>query len=219
MRMEFQLTFEEFGEAMRLARRGLIRDIRRRSRAERWIGIVVLILVLLFAMNVVDLVLVTPPGAGPKPSPPWQDALRPYVSFLVIIWLTLLAALLHIRRRTKLLDRIGWESRPQLQQVRTIDFADSGVTITDALSRTEYRWTIFRRIDETKNTLVLFVSDYSFEVLPKRALTPVAEGELRRLLAQQVQPQTAAFPVLPVEPLPMPPLPRNPQSPNSASPS
>jgi hypothetical protein len=194
MRADYQLIFEEYREAMRAARRRLIQELRRRSRGRFLIGAVALILVSLLIGRFLDWLM---PSPTPATKLPVQDALRPYLFFFILVWTSVVALVFLARQRTRHVDRIVWDGSPQLQQPRAVELDAGGMTITDIFSRTEYRWLIFRGFEETANVFVLFVSDYSFQVLPKRAFDGATAEELRRLLRAHAQPPIRAFPVLP----------------------
>jgi hypothetical protein len=211
MRVEFQLTYNEYLEALLLARKRLLRDIKKQSRRDLWIGMAVFLVIVLLGLNrVLDWLL---PSSNPALAAllPWQDALRPYFYFLVLIWMAVFGLTLLARRRLRIINRLSWEGRPQLHQIRTVELTDAGVIVSDRFARTEYHWSLFRRLEETPNTFLLYTSEMTFEIVPKRALQ--LSGELdrfRALMQAKLEPQSTAFPVLPVAtpyPLPPPPLP------------
>src|SRR5436309_13168064 len=118
MRLEFQLTFDEFHEALTILRRRLMLQVRRRFRLTFWIGVIIGFVVVEVALKAVSRIIVTPAGYNPL-AQPWQESLRPYVSFLVGSWIVIFGLLLAFRRRATLLERAMWEGRAQWQQVFT----------------------------------------------------------------------------------------------------
>jgi hypothetical protein len=211
MRVEFQLTYDEYLEALLLARKRLLREIKKQSRHDYWIGMAIFAVVVFFGLSRIVDWLLRSPNPALAAMMPWQDVLRPYISFLLMIWLAVFGLRLLQQRRVRIINRLSWEGRPQLHQIRTLEIGDAGVTVSDQFARTEYRWSLFRRLEETPNTFMLYTSDMTFEIVPKRALQLSGELDRFRALVQaKLEPQSTAFPVLPVampHPLPPPPLP------------
>ena len=210
LRVEFQLTYDEFLEALLFARKRLVREMKRRSRAEFWIGMVVLVVLIAVVLDrLLDFFL---PNSRTVQSVPWQVAVRPYFWLMAVIWLGLFGFRLLQQRRVRIINRLAWEGRPQLHQIRTADLSEASVIFSDRFARTEYQWSIFHSLQETQNTFMLYISEYSgaYEIIPKRALMPAGKMDrFRALVEQNIQQQVAAFPVVPIptaNPLPPPPL-------------
>ncbi len=103
-----------------------------------------------------------------------------------------------------------WNSTPAFQLHKRLVADDDHVAIDDVETSLTMKWSAIKKFSETANLFLLFIGDYNYYIVPRRAFTPLTEVEFRRLLAQKIQPQTKAFPVLqatPLPPLPMPPLP------------
>jgi YcxB-like protein len=193
MRFDFQLTFDEYHEAVRLARRRLARAVARRFRVQFWIGVIVTFVIVELVLKAIDRLVVTPAGFNPA-AQPWQETLRPYLLFIVSTWIVIAAILMALRRRLKLVDRILWEARAQLQQVRSAEFDETGATFSDPLTRQHYDWLTFREVKETRDAVVLFTSPYSFEAIPRRACADKLD-EFRQFLHARITPRTQGFPV------------------------
>jgi hypothetical protein len=188
VRGQFQLTFDEYAQAMRLIRRRLVKNLRRGSRVEFWVGLAVVAIVIYFFGWIVDRMMATPAtSAAAVAQLPWQEGLRPYVYFVGITWIVCFATILRQRRRIRRIDRLQWESRPQFQQIRTVEVSESAVVFEDIFARSEYHWPIFRHVEETPTVFILFLSEHSAELLAKRAF---ADGEIvkfRELAREQIQ--------------------------------
>ena len=91
-----------------------------------------------------------------------------------------------------------WEGQPQLQRPKRIEIAEPGVVVSDAVSRTEELWAAFTHARETRNLFLLYFSEYSFQMIPKRAFATTADADgfrelVRRMVVERPPP---AFPVL-----------------------
>jgi hypothetical protein len=91
-----------------------------------------------------------------------------------------------------------WAGQPALQLRKRMTIGDEGVKVSDAFSRHETQWQAFRRFIETPNLFLLMFGDYSFHMIPKRALNDDEVTSLRHLLRARIQAQTNAFPVIPI---------------------
>jgi hypothetical protein len=114
-----------------------------------------------------------------------------------------------------------WDGQPALHVRKHLVVRDDGFSIGDVSSVTQTRWVAVKRFVETPALFLLMLGDYTFHMVPKRALgaTPRAAEEFRVLVRLKVQEPTGAFPVMPAAPvtssaaaaasaapLPMPPL-------------
>ena len=114
-----------------------------------------------------------------------------------------------------------WDGQPALHVRKTFVVRDEGFSIGDSSSVTQTKWVAVKRFIETPALFMLMLGDYTFHMVPKRALAGELGGdraleEFRALLRMKVQTPTGAFPVMPAShappaasapPLPMPPLP------------
>jgi hypothetical protein len=104
-----------------------------------------------------------------------------------------------------------WDGQPALHVRKQLVVRDDGFSIADVSSVTETKWLAVKRFIETPALFLLMLGDYTFHMVPKRALgdAPRAIEEFRAVLRMKVQAPTGAFPVMPAAsapPLPMPPL-------------
>jgi preprotein translocase subunit YajC len=131
------------------------------------------------------------PGGGQV-----TDFLLPFVPWVLIflfIWFFVFRALRGSRRM--------WEGQAHLRHEKSLDADEAGVAMVDGVSRSEYRWDAFQSVRETPNLFVLYLSDFSMMMVPKRAFdAPASIDEFRELLRRQVADRPApAFPVVPLQ--------------------
>ena len=195
----------------------------RQRRALRWMFL--LIALVPPAITIVNLVKSGGPAAAPPSTPTptqsgegsgWSELL-PWVMVFLIIWVTVFLILRRTGRRL-------WEAQPNMALPTAAEATTQGLRIEDAHSTRQYKWSAFTKWRESDALFMLYLSDVTFQLIPKRALaTPGQVEEFRRLLEQNVpsvDPQPRGFvvatmppaPIATAMPLPPPPLP-------SASPS
>jgi hypothetical protein len=195
VRIEYQLTFEEFREAMMLARKRLIEQARQRGKPRSWLMLVFWIVVIAIVACVGLLMILPRPAA--TPSTDSLQRLMPHIYWFVLV-VVLIGLLLYVARH-QFVAQVGrmWESMIQLHQRRTVQFDDGGVHVADALTQAHVRWALYRRLEETPRLFLLFTSDFTFEIYPKRAFTDASAEELRQLVRSNIGERTHGFPVLP----------------------
>jgi len=101
-------------------------------------------------------------------------------------------------RSRKQREGLVWSGQPSLTRAKTADISATGVCVTDPLSRTEYDWPAFVRSAETKNLFLLYLSNFSFLMLPKRAFPDEEHLEAMRAPTRGIGPAPSAFPVQPI---------------------
>ena len=145
--------------------------------------------------------LTTPgPSILVHPSRPLMVRVAMYVSIAEMFILFAYAKL-----TARLAVRTQWNAKPTWRRAKVMTLDDAGFSISDALSRTDYRWEYFSKARETENLLVLHAEDGLMHLIPKRA---IREGELdaARALIQNGIPDSkflvvpGGFAVLPVLP-------------------
>jgi hypothetical protein len=114
------------------------------------------------------------------------------------IFLFSIFAILSIRGQTTRSDKL-WQGQPSLMRAKLADISAEGVILSDPFSRVEFKWPAFVRFSETKNLFLLYNSDFSFLMIPKRAFPDQEHLEAMRALARTITPAPAAFPVQPVD--------------------
>jgi hypothetical protein len=76
---------------------------------------------------------------------------------------------------------------------------DDGLTFSESLARHELKWFAFDRVGESQNLFLIYLSDHSFHMVPKRAFADASEvDEFRATLDNRITRRPTAFPVLPV---------------------
>jgi hypothetical protein len=120
----------------------------------------------------------------------------------VVPWALLLVASVALVRRGGVGVRRMWAGQPHLLRPKLIEIAEPGVVVSDGVSRLEQLWPSFSHARETTNLFLLYVSDYSFHMVPKRAFATTADADefremVRRMVVERPGP---AFPVLPALP-------------------
>jgi hypothetical protein len=149
--------------------------------------------------------LAQPRGVGGASMADALEAVWPYALGVgVVIGLLIWAG-------QKQIVRNMWEGQPALRVRKHLVVRDDGFSIGDVSSVTQTKWIAVKRFIETPALFLLMLGDYTFHMVPKRALgdPPRAADEFRTLLRMKVQAPTGAFPVMSAAsaaPLPMPPL-------------
>jgi hypothetical protein len=180
-------------EDYRLANRAHRRAKWNRKRAAGvigWVACIVLsvMLYLLLKKNTV------PVAGQPLVSTP-TFSVGAWAIVFFLIW-----PLIFLYLRGKQYDR-AWAGQPNEHLLKHWQVNDAGVVVDSGHSRSEIGWPAFRRYLETPALFMLYVSEFSFHMIPKRAFADEAQiEEFRDLLRRHIQPQTQAFPVIaPVE--------------------
>jgi len=133
---------------------------------------------------------------GPAADPHYSPVVDTVVSIMPMAFIGALFAFL--LRRASNPARL-WARQYNLQRPFATEIEESGIRISESFSRHEYKWSYFRGFNETPNLILLYPSSQMFVMIPKRAFpTSESQKEFLDLLARQVVPPTAAFPVVPV---------------------
>lgn len=138
------------------------------------------------------------PGAlagvsAPRPAWSWGELLAPHLIW-ILLFVSFASFTIWYNRR---LIRQNWEKQPALQRPHTLEVVEGGVIIDNVLERQECRWPAFVRYAETPHLFLLYPSEISFHMVPKRALADEAQvKEFRALLHEMIENRLRAFPVL-----------------------
>jgi hypothetical protein len=129
---------------------------------------------------------------------PWRsisEVLRPHTT-----WLLLLATICILLMRQSSYPLVGiWKGSPTLQRPYTIIVSDDGITFAEPLAHHELKWFAFDRVIESQNLFLLYITDHSFHMVPKRALADGRQvDEFRAMIDNRITRRPTAFPVLPV---------------------
>jgi YcxB-like protein len=175
-------------------------NIRPHIRAHDWkqvvrLAIVNLASVILVLVGVV--IMGNSGGLSGKPETgrvPWLQLVLTHAAWIFLFLGYALLLLNHQRKYGRLL----WEGQPSVMRAKTADITAAGICVADAFSRVEYKWPAFVRFSETTNLFLLYNSNFSFLMIPKRAFPDQEHLEAMRALARTIAPATAAFPVQPI---------------------
>lgn len=165
MRIEYQLTFEEYKEGSRAQYRGTRRIM------FCLIGFAVLVNALAFAPRL--LYCSTCPIA--QAATPLQEY-APWIAIFLAIWLITFSTM-----------RSGasgeWQRRPALRLPKAVEFLPDRVYVVDSVTRTEYLWAAIGQVLETPNTFAFMIDHTTAFIVPKRAFGPAENlGAFRSLL-------------------------------------
>jgi len=195
---EYQFTLEEYKEGVQYLRKALTKRSRRWNRY--WIGWFVLCIVAIVFFLFVNL----KPSARPQPIIPPQGGVGsdgPLDMVLPILpWLAVFAFVwFFVFYRMRGTIRRNWDNEPALHRVRTVEIDDMGVTFQDQVSQNRRVWAGFVKYVESPNLFLLFPTNYTADLIPKRALGGEKEiQEVREVLAANVHEPVSGFPVVPV---------------------
>jgi len=153
----------------------------------RWLPFVLTIIACPLIMGRPDRSATTRPVAPTT----WFDSLLlllPWVFVFGFLWFFVL------RRLTRRM----FQAQPSLMRPKTLELNDGEATITDALTRLSYKWPAFVRFIETRNIFLLYISEVTFHIVPKRSFsTPEEVAEFRRTIRSWADALSQGFPVLP----------------------
>jgi hypothetical protein len=95
-----------------------------------------------------------------------------------------------------------WNGQPALSRPTRAAITNEGIIFTDNLATHRYAWLAILAFQETTNLFLLYVSDYAFHIIPKRAFISIeATDDFRHILDVYIGSRPNAFPVLPLPPL------------------
>ena len=135
-------------------------------------------------------------GGGPSVGGgDWWRVVLPVVPWLLIFLFVYFFLFRYARGGLKAL----WDAQTSLHRPHVVEIYDDRIVFSDAVDRLEHKWEAFTHVRESPGLFLLFTSNYSMHILPKRAF-PGRGGIdefrelIRRAIAQRPGP---AFPVLP----------------------
>jgi hypothetical protein len=171
--------------------------------ASGWIAFVamaVMLFLMLRASSIARQPAVTP--RPPETRLPWLfDFALPLVPILFLLLVFGIFATWSARRRIQTM----WSAMRHEQRPRTIRADEASLTVEQEDMTSRYNWSFFAGYKETANLLVLYLSPFSFHMVPKRAFaTPADLDAFKGLLMNGVAEGTflpagqTAFPVVPI---------------------
>ena len=126
----------------------------------------------------------------------WGDLLLSLQPWVLVVVLVYFFVFRQFRRRH---DR-HFDSEPAFHEPRTFELDQTGVTMRDLHSRTTIEWPGFVRFLETPNLFILFSTENTGHLIPKRAFaSPEDANHARDLFLNNIAPPTSAFPVIPAQ--------------------
>lgn len=194
VRIEVDYTPADLKEYRKIVARKVLRNA-----WPAWLGVCVL-MVAAFATS---LFVPTTPAPTPTPAPALtlRDWVEPWIPW-VFVWIALFVIL--PRWLARGIARRSFAGTSSWNRRHVMAFDDNTIFITEPLSRHEYSWRAVFRHKETKHLFLLFLSEQSAILVPKRAFGPGQELDFRTMLARGAErraPEQPGFQVLPVEPL------------------
>jgi len=131
-----------------------------------------------------------PPAAGGPASSVWKNVL-PYIIVFVVIWFFFVRL-----RLGKGGVRQFFKQNPTLADPRRVVIADDGISIQTQTNTNTMAWTHFTFFAETKEFFLLFETNRSAHLLPKRSFpSPDAIASFRAFAQASVGNQPIGFPV------------------------
>jgi hypothetical protein len=113
----------------------------------------------------------------------------------IVTW-ALVVGFLYFFAFRKLQSR-RWTMQPSLERPKTVEYSPEQLSIADELVTNTYRWTAFVRCVETENLFMLYPSELSFHMVPKRAFPSTDAADVfRRLIQEWADGQSLGFPVI-----------------------
>lgn len=97
-----------------------------------------------------------------------------------------------------------WDAQPHLRLPQTLAVTSRGLRFEDERAVLDYAWAGLPKFRESETLFLIYVSEVSFHMVPKRAMAEPGQVEaFRQLLEQHVPtdgPVPARFPVQPTAP-------------------
>jgi hypothetical protein len=127
-----------------------------------------------------------------QPRTPWILNVLPWFTMFIAVWIYI------FRYLRTMLPRL-WDAQPHLRLPNTVTAHDDGLRVEDANATHDYRWPAFVKFRESDRLFLLYVSQVSFIMIPKRAMPEPGNVEaFRQLLERNVAgdgPVPARFPL------------------------
>ena len=171
MQLEYTITPEDYMQATGL----WMRNASSRPQISYWLcswpGIVVGVLAVVLAIPVASSSLFRA-----------QDNMA-----AIILWIVLVCFLLTLPIRYRRVVKKRYDMQRMAATIR-VEMNETGVEIirTSGDADVRYRWQAFVKQLESESLYLLFPTEMSFVIIPKRALTPDQQTELRDLLAAHI---------------------------------
>jgi magnesium-transporting ATPase (P-type) len=197
IRLEFQYTWDELREAQKAHANKRTRGGGGRSRGLLGWLLFILLAICLFVIQLGKRGRAAVQPSNPAPTPmSWANW---YDYYKVVLWVALfVAAFVFFFVRALRDARKRFEREPAAHRLQTIEITEAGLSQSTHASSTQYKWEAFVRQLETPNLFLLYLTEVTFLLLPKRAFPSQDEiNAFRELVSGVVNPPERAFPVLP----------------------
>lgn len=185
MQLRFQCTFEDFTEA--LADDAAYRKQKTMRKSFRIIYAIVIL------CGLPAYIWFEWDNALSDTSRFWSGATAGWIvaSLVLLAFMTILA-----RMRMRKQARRLWDGQRSLHEARNAEFSPNGVTLIAETSRSEFQWQAFTRYSETPTLFLIYLSDFQFIMIPKRAMDGPQLGEFRELCQGMLGRAKRGFPVV-----------------------
>jgi hypothetical protein len=197
---EYQITLEEFTEAMRHLQKDAQKQLFSRGSKRSifgwvlFIGLAIVFFILLKRRNASS---APPPPSTPSEDNPVLKMLLPALPWLLIFGFIWFFVYRQVRGGYKRL----FDSTPALHRVRKLQVREDGLSMIEATAESRVTWDHYLQFTETPNLFLLYVATNAAEFIPKRVFpTEMAMNGFRTLLERNISPPAGAFPVVPVNP-------------------
>jgi hypothetical protein len=187
--IQFQYTFEEFAEGTAAISANAARKARAGQGILGWVLFVGLAIVIFFMLQSGKNSPLVQPSTNSNDS-------RKYYPLIIFAFLITIGALSYFGRKKR--ARKAFEQRMEFQRLETVQFSDDAIVRDDHVSQSRIAWDGFVKFDETTHLFLLYLSDASALMIPKRAFpSPAVVDEFRTFAKARISPPRFAFPVLP----------------------
>lgn len=200
IRLDYRITESDYREALAFHQ---LHDPLKKTNQRLLLIVFVPVILALIVSNL----LRRPPAAAPfagRAVATEPDLLRDTLQLPIFPWAVLLVATvaffkIALNRSRKL----AWQGQPELHRPHTIEATDSGILVSEPAATHTHTWPSFVRFGESANLFLLYVSQFSFHIIPKSAFaTPNDLAAFRNLAKSNIADHVgitppSAFPVLP----------------------
>lgn len=124
--------------------------------------------------------------------PPFIVTLLPWLTVFFVVWI-------YIFRYVRGMLPRHWDAQPHLRLPQTLEQTPRGLRFADERAVLDYSWQGFKKYREGEGHFLIYVSEVSFHMVPKRAMSEPGQIEaFRQMLEQHVpsdDPIPARFPM------------------------
>jgi hypothetical protein len=172
LRIEFQLTFEEYRDAMKI-------------HAARTRLAITAMVVLASLISLWNFLPADPPVQPPEKHPIIVSLLlwATWLAVFGIIWFCIFRVLGGGVKK-------AWAGQPNSALPRTVEIREDRVFVVSMLERTEYLWPAFTRFRESRRLFMLYTSTHYLVIIPKRVFTDAAGIDFfRQITSSRIVPR------------------------------